>query len=447
LYGILFNDASGTVNNVTVEHIFQGQTSSPSCQTGTAIRAEGPTAGRTVTITNTKVLDYQKNGIDGRGSMTMNVSGNSIIGPPHPLAGLIAQNGLVYVNGAGGTAMNNTIFGSGDQKPPGPPGGGTDGTAVLLFGANNVTIDHNIITSDPSTAGTDVGVSVLNDSTGITVSFNQIGRTAADVPDPTGHGVDVFTPDGSTATLICNTFTMWNINVVGAEQIACAPLPAGTVCVAYSAPAPAVDSGQNYDQAEPNPIIPATPFTWTVDSGTLPPGLSLSSAGAITGTPTAAGTFNFTVKLVDATGLTATQPQAITIAAGSCPAPAISVAKSASPTTVTAAGEMVTYTFHVTNKGNVTLTGVKVTDPLPGLSTITCPSTTLAPAASMSCTATYTTTQTDLNRGSIKNTATASGTDPSGGSVPSPPSSANVTVTLPTAPVAPITPTPVAVTG
>ena len=61
-------------------------------------------------------------------------------------------------------------------------------------------------------------------------------------------------------------------------------------------------------------IINATPFTWSVHSGTLPPGLSLSSAGAITGTPTAAGTFHFTLKVVDARRRTARQAQSITIA-------------------------------------------------------------------------------------------------------------------------------------
>lgn len=39
--------------------------------------------------------------------------------------------------------------------------------------------------------------------------------------------------------------------------------------------------------------------TWSVASGALPDGLSLSAAGAISGTPTAAGTFNFTVNVVD----------------------------------------------------------------------------------------------------------------------------------------------------
>ena len=63
----------------------------------------------------------------------------------------------------------------------------------------------------------------------------------------------------------------------------------------------------------------------------------------------------------------------------------------------------------VTNTGNVTLTAVGVTDPLPGLSAVTCPVATLAPAASTTCTATYTVTQADLDAGSIVNTATAIG--------------------------------------
>jgi uncharacterized repeat protein (TIGR01451 family) len=319
LFGIRFNDASGSVNNVTVEHIWQqpNLSGAPSCNAGTAIRVDNPSAARAVTITNTTVLDYQKNGIDGRGvGMTMDVSGSSI-GPPNNQEGLIAANGLVYVGGATGTAMNSTIRGSGDQQLPGPPGGGTDATAVLLFGARNVTITHNTITG----AKTDIGVAVSAASTGNIISFNTITRTEPDVPDPTGHGIDVFTPDGSGATPICNTFSNWNTNIVGAEQISCTPLPNGTECQAYSASAPAVDSGKNYDQTDPNPIIDATPFTWTVASGTLPPGLSLSSAGAITGTPTAAGTFNFTMKVVDSTGLTATQAQTITIARDCAPPP------------------------------------------------------------------------------------------------------------------------------
>lgn len=39
-----------------------------------------------------------------------------------------------------------------------------------------------------------------------------------------------------------------------------------------------------------------TPITWTLDSGTLPVGLSLSAAGVISGTPSANGAYYFTAK-------------------------------------------------------------------------------------------------------------------------------------------------------
>ena len=46
-----------------------------------------------------------------------------------------------------------------------------------------------------------------------------------------------------------------------------------------------------------------SPYTYSIVSGSLPPGLTLNpSTGAITGTPTTPGTFNFTAQVVDATG-------------------------------------------------------------------------------------------------------------------------------------------------
>jgi uncharacterized repeat protein (TIGR01451 family) len=343
LYGIFFNGAGGgSVTNVTVDHIFQFQNGAfGSCQTGRAIRADN---SGTITITGTTVRDYQKSGFEARGSTIMNLSG-STAGPSHALEGLIAQNGVSIV-GAAGTVENNTIFGSGYTQSVGGPGAST---AVLLFGAHDVTVTNNTLTSPAAPRpGTDVGISVVVRSTGIVISFNRVNRLGPDAPDDVGLGIDVFTPDGSTATLICNTFSQWKINVVGAEQIACTPLPSGTVCRAYSAPAPVVDSGKNYGQtplrftdpdvlplADPV-IVDATPFIWTVDSGSLPPGLSLSSAGAITGTPTTAGTSNFTLKVVDSTGLTATQAQTITIAPQNCtPPPTTPTTPTPPPTTTT----------------------------------------------------------------------------------------------------------------
>ena len=42
-----------------------------------------------------------------------------------------------------------------------------------------------------------------------------------------------------------------------------------------------------------------TPYTWTIASGQLPPGLSMASDGVISGTPTTLGKFTFTAKVTD----------------------------------------------------------------------------------------------------------------------------------------------------
>jgi hypothetical protein len=56
-----------------------------------------------------------------------------------------------------------------------------------------------------------------------------------------------------------------------------------------------------------------TPYTWTIASGALPTGLSLSASGAISGTPTKVGSFTFSVRVTDSSGHTATAPLTIKI--------------------------------------------------------------------------------------------------------------------------------------
>ncbi len=60
-----------------------------------------------------------------------------------------------------------------------------------------------------------------------------------------------------------------------------------------------------------------TPYSWSVLSGTLPTGLSLSSGGILSGTPTTVGSFTFTLKVVDSSSpqLSDSKSFTITIAA------------------------------------------------------------------------------------------------------------------------------------
>jgi len=77
----------------------------------------------------------------------------------------------------------------------------------------------------------------------------------------------------------------------------------------------------------------------------------------------------------------------------------------AHPTSVTEAGEVITYTYTVTNTGKTTLTGIVVTDDL--LGDIALDDTELAPGDSTGGTGTYTVTQTDIDCGAdITTTAT-----------------------------------------
>jgi len=94
--------------------------------------------------------------------------------------------------------------------------------------------------------------------------------------------------------------------------------------------------------------------------------------------------------------------------------PSLLVTKTASPVTYAEIGQIISYTVKVENTGNVTITGISVTDPLTGLSE-TIPS--LDPLQSVSFNSDYTIQAADLITGSVLNTATASGEDPNGDDV------------------------------
>jgi uncharacterized repeat protein (TIGR01451 family) len=95
--------------------------------------------------------------------------------------------------------------------------------------------------------------------------------------------------------------------------------------------------------------------------------------------------------------------------------PAILVEKVASYDEPLTVGSVITYTYTVTNTGNVTLTGITaIDDPL---GAVTLATTTLAPLASTTGTLTHTITQADINTGKVNNDVVATGTPPSGDDV------------------------------
>jgi uncharacterized repeat protein (TIGR01451 family) len=94
--------------------------------------------------------------------------------------------------------------------------------------------------------------------------------------------------------------------------------------------------------------------------------------------------------------------------------PELSIVKDDGGATYDEVGDVINYTIVATNIGNVTLKGVVVTDALVDAGSLVCTPATpvdLAPGESISCTATHTVTQDDLDNGVYLNTACANDTD------------------------------------
>ncbi|MBA4376418.1 MAG: hypothetical protein C0401_09640, partial [Anaerolinea sp.] len=87
--------------------------------------------------------------------------------------------------------------------------------------------------------------------------------------------------------------------------------------------------------------------------------------------------------------------------------PDLILLKTALPVTYNAVDDVISYSYKLTNNGNVTLSGAfSVED---DKATVTCPAvSSLAPGAFLTCTASYTITQADLDAGSVTNNAQAS---------------------------------------
>ncbi len=80
-------------------------------------------------------------------------------------------------------------------------------------------------------------------------------------------------------------------------------------------------------------------------------------------------------------------------------------------------GDIITYTFSITNTGNLTINNITIDDPLTGSVNLVVNPSTLAPGEEGTASATYTLTQADINLGEVMNSATVIGQDPLGNDV------------------------------
>ncbi|MBU3960596.1 MAG: tandem-95 repeat protein [Alphaproteobacteria bacterium] len=161
-----------------------------------------------------------------------------------------------------------------------------------------------------------VAANSSNNAIGVTVSGGE-SVTAVSTPSHGSASVSgstlLYTPAAGYSGLDGFTYTVTDsasglsdsatVSVtVSPPTLAIAPssLPNGTARTAYSQVLTATDG--------------TAPYSFAVNAGALPAGLSLTSAGVISGTPTAVGTQSLTVTATDAHGATGSRVYTLTIA-------------------------------------------------------------------------------------------------------------------------------------
>lgn len=147
---------------------------------------------------------------------------------------------------------------------------------------------------------------VLRDDAGNVLTGRAVLWSTSDATRATVSGTGLVTgvSPGGPVTIVASSEGR-----SGSAQVTLSPLPltittsslpSGTVGVAYSQTL-SVTGG-------------VRPYAWTVASGSLPPGTTLSSTGVVSGTPTAGGSFSFTLRVTDAASQSATK--ALTVQVG-----------------------------------------------------------------------------------------------------------------------------------
>jgi List-Bact-rpt repeat protein/Big-like domain-containing protein/centrosomal CEP192-like protein/HYDIN/CFA65/VesB family protein len=267
----------------------------------------------------------------------------------------------------------------------------------------------------------------------VTVALNNISSSDIQQTDlllvgPTGAAIVPFASVGDATTIS-------GVNIV-LDDAAATLIPGGSPLTSGTYQPTSITGSTSLVFPAPAPVISASNYAATDGAATLATTFQNTAANG-----------TWALYSMDNSG-----NGAASIGSGWClnitPATAaVTVTKSVTSTgPYNAVGQAISYSFVAKNTGNVTLSAVGITDtqtaPAGSLTSgPTCQSlssptgtcsgftTTLSPGQSATFTGTYTITQADLNNGSVNDSATASGTPPSGSPVTSTPSTATVTLT------------------
>jgi uncharacterized protein YhjY with autotransporter beta-barrel domain len=332
--------SSGTGSPFSVTNSFTLAVSAPAPTVSAVNPVNGSTVGGTsVTITGSGFTYAAGTGAVKFGSTvasyTVNSDSSITATAPAGTAGTVN----VTVTTPGGTSATN----AGDQFTyVAAPVGSSFTASAVAYNTGSASATTIAASGHATNSPTSYAVGSSTTANGGTVSINSAGN--ASYTPPAGlRGNDSFTFTASNAG---GTSSPATVTVpVSDPTITVTPtaLTAGTAGVAYSQSLTAAGGKAPYS------------FSTTLASGALPSGLTLSSAGTISGTTTATGNFTFTVAGTDSstgTGNTSFTSATISLTinaptislTGTLPSPTLNTAYSQS---VSAGGGTTPYTYSI----------------------------------------------------------------------------------------------------
>lgn len=224
----------------------------------------------------------------------------------------MAGGGIVVEGGIGNAIRENYVWGNGGRPgiDLGADGATANDEATAPYdadtGPNNLQNHPVIASAVQSGSSTVISGTLRTDgaSTGYTLHF----YADSDGTVPQGEialgSLSVTTDTTGNAAFTYSAFGMWTyVTATATREMAPfdsseysppVAVTAGMAPVVTSGAPPPATAGVAYSFTFTAAGTP--PITWAVASGTVPPGLTLSSSGVLSGTPSAAGAYGFTVQ-------------------------------------------------------------------------------------------------------------------------------------------------------
>ncbi|MGR4042715.1 tandem-95 repeat protein [Pseudomonas sp. 910_21] len=385
-YSLLINGLAPPVANAVSVIVAANSSANPitlniTGGAATSVAVASAASHGTATASGTSITYTPTAGFSGADSFTYTATNAGGTSSPATVtitvsAPTLAITPTTLPNGTQGTAYSQTLTASGGTAPYSfaisagslpaglslntgtgvisgtPSASGTFNLTVNATDANSATGSraYSIVINGLAPVAGAVSATVAANSSANPITLNITGgaATSVAVASAASHGTATasgtsisYTPTAGFSGADSFTYTATNANgtsspatvtiTVSAPSISLSPgsLSNGTVGTAYSASISA--SGGT------------APYSYTITTGSLPAGLSLNtSSGALSGTPSASGTFNLTVTATDANSASGSQAYSITVAVQTPVANAVSASlaanSSANPITLNITG-------------------------------------------------------------------------------------------------------------